>query len=271
MNYSGKKPKTEAGLILPYFCINLARRPDRWDYMTGVAETAGISLTRVEAVDASAPETADAIAALTAKGPTGIVGTGALACTLSHARAWSTFLETEAEIAVFFEDDVVLSSDFKSVVAQIAEAPLGFDLIKLECGGSAPDGLVLGPSKWDAPGRALRPCYQIATDAAGYMLTRKGADAALSRLKQIDVGVDHYLFYPIARKGCLGVPFAIVDPAIVIQDRQIGSNISQSRYVDGKWRRMLRRTAYEAAPVPHMIWNLVKGARVRKVPFKDKI
>ncbi len=237
--------------------------------MTALAAERGIVLTQVPAIDASADDFLAKAAHLKRKGPTGILGDGAVACTLSHARAWQAFVDSGQDYAVFLQDDVELSHDFAATVAAIIGAEPGFDLIKLECGLSAKDGILLGRPAFEVNQRRVRPCYQLSTDAAAYILSREGARHALSRIGQSDVAVDHFLFYPLDRTGCCGLPFAYVEPSIAIQDRGLQSNISSARYADSAWSRKLRRLGYEAAPASAMISALLfKGARITKPPFQ---
>ena len=255
--------------MINYYCINLLRRKDRWDRMAALAAERGIALTQVLAIDATATDFAAKAAHLKRKGPTGILGDGAVACTLSHVKAWQAFVDSGQDHAVFLEDDVELSDDFAATVAAIIGAQPGFDLIKLECSLSAKDGILLGPPVFEMKRRRLRPCYQLSTDAAAYILSREGARHALSRIGQSDVAVDHFLFYPLDRTGNCGLPFAYVEPSIAIQDRGLQSNIASARYADSAWSRKLRRLGYEAAPAGTMISALLfKGARVIKPPYQ---
>lgn len=253
------------------YCINLARRADRWQYMTDLAARHSFQLVRIDAVDATDPAQQALIDAMIQSGPCGTLGKGALCCTLSHAKAWRQFLETTDDYAVILEDDIIVSDDFETVVALILAAKPGLDLVKIECGGSAARGLLLGPALSDHAGRSLRACHQLATDAAGYILSRKGARVALQRYMQCDVGVDHFLFYPKQRKGGLGLAFGIISPTIVIQDRSMNSDISMLRHKGSTYARRLKRAPYEVAPVWQMLKALASGARVVKSPFVQSL
>lgn len=238
--------------------------------MTAIALSVGVELIRVDAVDANAADTRQKIDRMQARGPVGHLGRGTLACTLSHGRAWATFLESDADSAVFLEDDVLLSNDFAEVVSKIqSNGHHGFDLIKIECGGSANSGLLLGRSLEEVNDRRLRPCHQLAVDAAAYMMTRRGAQKALEGLATCNVGVDHYLFYPIPRRGGASLPFAMIEPALALQDRSISSNIALHRHEGSTWLRRLLRLPYEVAPAGHMAAHyLFQGARVIRAPFR---
>jgi glycosyl transferase family 25 len=254
--------------VPPIYCINLAARPDRWRWMGDVAAKAGLVLKRIEAVDARAPESQAAHEAMIKQGPVGQIGPGARACSLSHAKAWRTFLDDGGAWAVFLEDDVILGDDFARVVDALALANPALDLLKLEAGGAAARGLLLGKPLAEMDGRRLRRCYQLATDSAGYMLSRRGAERALARIGACNVGVDHFLFYPLDRKGGSGLAFAMLEPAVVTQDREIGSDIAAHRHDGSAFWRQMARGPYEAAPIPSMIARLAAGARFIKAPFR---
>ena len=250
------------------YCINLAARPDRWRWMNAAAAKAGLVLERIEAVDARALNSQAALEAMLKRGPVGQIGPGARACTLSHARAWRTFLDDGGAWAVFLEDDVILGDDFAAVIDALVVADPALDLIKLEAGGATARGLLLGKPLAESGGRRLRRCYQLATDSAGYMMSRRGAEQALARINACNVGVDHFLFYPLDRRGGSGLPFAMIEPAVVTQDREIGSDIAAHRHNGSAFLRQLARGPYEAAPIPSMIAQLAAGSHFIKAPFR---
>jgi glycosyl transferase, family 25 len=258
---------------VPVYCINLDRRPDRLARMQKLARARGFELTRVAAFDAADPANADTLAAMPADGPTGRMGAGTLACTRSHARAWRALLDSGAACAVILEDDLRLAPDFSATVAAIARAPDRAGLVKLEEGGSASRGLLMARRARPLPlplsgGRGLRRCYQLATDAGAYLIDAATARQALARIERATIPVDHFLFYPLARRWSLGCAVDMLDAPIAIQDRAIGTDIGASRYTDTRRERDRKRIAYELAPLPMMLGKwLVAGARVKPARF----
>ncbi len=253
------------------YCINLKRRTDRWEYMQNVSRSGGFRLKRVDALDASLHSSTEEISQIKKRGPTGVLGQAALACVVSHARAWQEFLSSGESYGVILEDDVIISDDFSKTIIHLIDRWPELDLIKLECGGSALSGLLLGRQLSTYRGRNLRECFQVSTDAAGYILSRSGAETALRNLRDCDVGVDHYLFYPIPRKGCAGIRFGMVEPAILIQDRNLKSDITNARYEDRTATRRIKRVFYEVSPAPYMMRKLLSGARFMKTPFQNAV
>lgn len=252
------------------YCINLARRPDRYQRMLESAQAANVELLRIEAIDGAASGNKSLIDAMPRRGPTGSMSDSTIACTLSHIKAWRAFLAAPGTPAfgIFLEDDAALSQDFAEVVMAIAKGGFGFDLVKLEGGGSLADGALLQPARPLTRGRALRQCHQLATRSAGYILSRYGAEMAVQHSAAIDVAVDHYLFYGRKRRGCLGVPFGVVVPGICGQDATVHSDIAGQRNTDSRAVRDLRRSFYEAAQAGTMLEALLfRKARLVRSPF----
>lgn len=243
------------------YVINLDRRPDRLRRMEGIAEALGFGFERIRAIDAKAEEFADLAATLRRDGPTGLMSDNTLACTLSHLKAWETFLADPdaGEHAVILEDDVVLAKRSLSVIRDLAENRLwGYRLVKLEQGGAMKKGAFLGHPGHPREGYALREAHQLLTDAAAYMLSREGAGHLLGFRDAIAAPVDHFLFYPIRRAGFWGGPVAVVDPAIALQDREITSDIRFQPYIDSRKRRDRLRLLYEGRQAGRILSGLAR-------------
>jgi len=261
-----------------FYVVNLARRVDRLARMIHIAESLGFSFSTVSAVDASAGDFVNSYAAWRHKsGPTGALGAGSVACALSHMLAWRSFLDDAASIpgadfecAVVLEDDVVLSDDFVRVVRDLrAQSMLGYGLIKLELGGPMSRGAFLGKTERFQGARCLRRSFQVLPDAAAYMLSRDTARYLLEFADQICVPIDHFLFYPVKGDGFHGAAYAIVDPAVAIQDRSLESDISSARYTDTRSERDKLRFFYEARQVPMILGGILRGSvRFCRVGFR---
>lgn len=65
-------------------------------------------------------------------GPLGTIGNGMAACALSHAKAWQTFLDTDARYGLILEDDAAFSPDTAAFLSAFAEAQPDIALTKLE-------------------------------------------------------------------------------------------------------------------------------------------
>src|SRR5260370_10547695 len=83
-------------------CINLARRPDRWEKVKTQFERHGIEVVRQEARDARVTE----------KPASWPFSRGAYACALSHCEAVLAAREAGAPAVFIFEDDVEFHAEF---------------------------------------------------------------------------------------------------------------------------------------------------------------
>ena len=259
---------SEDGVVA--YCINLARRPDRWAKITERCAKAGVRPVRFDAVDGADPVNSAAIARMKQTGPTGAMGKGTLATTLSHTALWRKLLASEgtAERFLIIEDDVEFAPGGGAVLADLLANDYGHDLIKLGIGRTLT--VMLGPALPIASGAALRDSFGLALGALGYIMTRKGLKAALARVDEIDVAIDHFLFYPQRRKGVLGLPYAVTDPICMRQVQGERSDISPIRMSGARWRRDLARAPYEAATVSSMLRGLTfHRARVVSLEFPE--
>jgi glycosyl transferase family 25 len=233
---------------MKFYVINLDRRPDRLERTQAIATALGIAFERVPAVDAKAEGFTALAATLHRDGPTGLMSDNTLACTLSHFKAWETFLADPGagEHAVILEDDVILSRRTLRVVEDLGQNRLwGYPLVKLEQGGAMRKGAFLGHREQTRDGYALRRAHQFLAASAAYMISRPCAAHLVGFRDSISAPIDHFLFYPIRRSGFWGGPYGVVDPAIAMQDPALDSDISTRRNLDKRWRQDLLRLVYE--------------------------
>ena len=110
--------------------INLARRPDRLAAMTQKAAALGLTLDRLEALDAGLLQPPGEF--FDDNGPLGAIPRGDKCCTLSHAKAWEQFVASGEDYAAVLEDDVVLTPAAKRFLGDASWIPPGVTLVKLE-------------------------------------------------------------------------------------------------------------------------------------------
>ena len=94
---------------LPVYVINLDRRPDRLDTISGDLHRLGLSFERVPAVDARLLPPEDKAD----RNP--LMRAGSKACMLSHSEALRRFLASDRRAAMILEDDAELASDLPAV------------------------------------------------------------------------------------------------------------------------------------------------------------
>lgn len=249
------------------YLINLARRPDRLAAMERQAETLGVNLERVEAVDARAAAAADLDRWFARGGPLGEIPAGDKACLLSHRLAWQQFLATPDRHAVFLEDDVRLSPGARALLADDGWVPDDAAVVKLEHYGPSGQRVLLRDIRaaWD--GFQLGRMLSRHTGAAAYILSRQAAELLL-RQTRFDLPVDHLLFNP--NNSALFAPLSPwqLVPAIARQQEFVGakSDIENTRVGLRAFgltyaRRELVRFGYDLKLLPRQFFALLRGAK----------
>ncbi|WP_062227510.1 glycosyltransferase family 25 protein [Aureimonas frigidaquae] len=173
-----------------HYVINLDRSGDRLAAIRADAERAGIDLIRVPAVDGRAAGEAERAALLDEAGFRRDHGKrpqpGEYGCYASHLRVFETFLASDADIAVIFEDDAAPTPDFASLRDAILSVD-DWDLVKLVNyrmprlvpQRSLPGGLKLGRAAFGPTG-----------GSAAYMVNRTAAERLLRSLRPMTLPYD---------------------------------------------------------------------------------
>jgi glycosyl transferase family 25 len=247
------------------YLINLARRPDRLAAMQ--RQTAGLTLERVEALDAKAAEPGSVDRWFAAGGPLGEIPMGDKACLLSHRQAWEMFLASGAAHAAFFEDDVRLSPTAAALLADDGWIPAEVAVVKLEHYGPPGQRVLLNGMRAIPGGFQLGQMLSRHTGAAAYILSRAAVQLLL-REPRFDLPVDHLLFNPNNSRLFESLhPWQLV-PAIARQEEFVGekSDIEGTRvglrsfgftYV----KRELVRFGYDLKLLPRQVAALLRGAK----------
>lgn len=215
--------------MVKVFVINLARCPERREIMTRRLQSLGLEAEFVPAVDGEqlckdelhpAPE------------PT--LSPGEVGCYLSHVRCWQAVVDGQLAHAVVLEDDVLLSTDFAEVLAELAVRQLPFDAIRLSAlmpvrglrVASLPGGY-----NFILPNKNPSGCQ-------GYFVSLTGAKRLLARLsvprQPVDNAMDRYWKYNL----CIPVLF----PCVVKEDTTGASTIC-GRMADGQRKNFRRHLA----------------------------
>ena len=184
--------------MLPIFVINLDRRPNRWKRITETLERLDLPARRIPAIDAQCPGNAKHLnqAIPDHWSQIRVLDPGSIACALSHRRAVKAFLvETDAEAALFLEDDAELSSELPLFVKSVDWWPQGTQLIKLESWGWNPRyDIYSQPVAAPYRGRELRHILLWTPGGGAYLLRRPGAEFLLSTAPVVDMPIDTLLF-----------------------------------------------------------------------------
>lgn len=160
------------------YLINLARRPDRLAAMDMQARRLGLTLTRLDAVDARNAPAPAVDRWFRAGGPLGEIPRGDKCCSLSHRAAWERLAASGADYAAVLEDDVVLRDNAAFALGNANWIPEGADLIKLEHYGPPGQSVLLSDFTELGQGFRLARLRSRHTGAAAYILAPGGPDAA---------------------------------------------------------------------------------------------
>jgi len=254
------------------YLINLARRPDRLAAMEIQANTLGLALTRLDAVDARTAPPSSVDRWFQAGGPLGEIPRGDKCCSLSHRGAWERLMASGADFAAVLEDDVVLQKGAAFALGNSDWIPKGVDLIKLEHYGPPGQSVLLSDFRDLGRGFRLARMHSRHTGAAAYILSRRAAEQLLA-ISRFDLPVDHLLFNPNNSKIFARLrPWQLL-PVVARQQDFVGdkSDIEGWRVGLRKFdltyaKRELIRFGYDLKLLPGQLLRLATGrARFMRV------
>lgn len=262
---------------IPAYVINLDRRPDRLERIGAHLAERGVAFIRQSACDARSATEAEIAQVVRAHGPLGQLGLGDRACTVSHTRAWSAFLDSDATHALFLEDDIFLAADITDLLSDTAWIPPECNAVKLEKFNDGISRVLLAPEIGRTPlGRALHPMRSRHLGGGAYILTRDGARLALAHRGRYRVPIDHFLFNDTVSPIRVALNPAIIVPAVATQQAYtyssdispLGKAMNLTRM--GKLRQKMLRGMSEINQFPRQLFQLATGqARLMDVRFSE--
>lgn len=165
--------------------INLARRPDRLEFMRSQLDALGLACERIEAIDGEGQT----------GGPLTPSFTGAeRACAMSHRSAWQRFLATGEDHCLILEDDVILAPALPTFLGGFRGIPEGGDILRLET--QLVRTRMAPPRAGTLDGFATHRVYSVHTGCGAYILSRDFATRAVRDLTDFDAPLDYILFDP---------------------------------------------------------------------------
>ena len=270
-------PEARMAQNIPIYVINLDRRPDRLERIGGHLRARGVTFIRHSACDAQSVDAVRIDDVIAEYGPLGRLGLGDRACTVSHTEAWAAFLKTDAQFALFLEDDIYLATDLASLVMTSDWIPRGTEAVKLEKFNEGISKLLLGAQIGQTPsGRVIHPMRSRHVGGGAYILSRRGAELALSWRGKMRVPIDHFLFNDTVSPIRRALAASIIVPAMATQRAYTyNSDISGlGKAVRPKgwaktWRKLKRGSA-EINQAPRQMWQWATGqARIVEVGFSE--
>lgn len=191
----------------PAYVINLDRRKDRWTKFSAQPTLKEFTnLQRFSAVDGSLLDvkndkrislhTRQNIFRKYRRSDYEINTAGAIGASLSHFTIWETFLKSDAEYLVVFEDDTIVDEKVMlKVDSLIPKLPKDWDM------------WLLGRHRWAYSGVPLtadkKGWWKVRnfTGAHGYVLSRRGAEMLLQEKFPIETHVEYYICAVAEMKG----------------------------------------------------------------------
>ncbi len=155
----------------------------------------GLTLTRLDAVDAREADSQGVDRWFQPGGPLGEIPRGDKCCSLSHRAVWERLVASGAPYAAVLEDDVVLQDNAAFILGSANWIPDGVDLVKLEHYGPPSQSVLLSNFTDIGQGFRLARMHSRHTGAAAYILSRRAAQMLLA-IPRFDLPVDHLLFNP---------------------------------------------------------------------------
>ncbi|MFY1708241.1 glycosyltransferase family 25 protein [Tritonibacter scottomollicae] len=261
---------------LSTYIISLTRAKGRHAQMRATLAEAGIEAEFVEAVDLAETSEAELLQQCKSFGPWGVFAHGNMACTLSHAKVWEQFLASDAEVALIFEDDVFISPELRQWTEDLSWWPQGCELVNLEFWRSESLKVMLGTSIAQHLGRQVAPMLSRNPGSAGYLVTRKGAEALLAS-RPFAVSIDQLLFNPLISPLANSLRPYQITPALVTQGNtppEEGTFLghAQRKPQGALYRKQKRlRGMAELRALPLHLLRLISGrARLVRVTFADR-
>ena len=198
------------------YLINLDRATERLAHMQQAFDAAGISFTRISAVDGHALSDSDIKRFQSREGYWGWLTPGEIGCFLSHRLCWQAIADGDDRYGIIFEDDMLLGADASSLLSNNLWIPDDADVIKMEaaCIPTYIDCKGINLSK----GRELNRLRFSHYCSGAYIISTSTAKILLKKSKSFSEPIDEFIFNvasPIFSK----LKIYQMVPALCIQQR----------------------------------------------------
>jgi glycosyl transferase family 25 len=198
------------------YIINLDRSPERYRYVAPKVKLLGYDTVRISAVDgAKLPE--EELHAKTDFNTYRIFlghypKRGTIGCSLSHFNAWKTFLDSDNEFAIIFEDDVDFDPQtLRNIVEKLQNNTALWDVVTFEISHR---GTPLTLKHLDGTQNNLSVYLTETSHTGAYILNRKAAEKLMQKFFPIKMPVDHYMIRPWE----FGLKYTGIEPRIMFQN-----------------------------------------------------
>jgi len=175
---------------LPIFYINLRSRPDRREFMEAQFSRLGLVAERFDAVTiADVPP--ELIAQHTDRRIMWPIGTGDIACGLSHQAIWQLMHDRGLPAALILEDDAILTEALLPLLDGNLFVQHRADILKLE---TRRNRVLLGAPETTIAGTELRELQSSHMGTAAYIVSGELAHRSIDHPLLGMMAVDRFLF-----------------------------------------------------------------------------
>lgn len=178
-----------------YLFINLEQEDTRRSLMLRSAERLGLTFHRVAAFDLKniGREPTQHAAVPRYSNQRWMLRPFEIAVFESHRKTWSTFLQSDTELCVVMEDDLLFADGFPRAIETLAQATDRFDIVKMN---HSVQPRLMGRPDCIGEGHVLRPILENISDAGCYLLTRHAAEVLLRGSEGYSAHLDDFVFSP---------------------------------------------------------------------------
>lgn len=196
------------------YLINLDRSKERYQYVRKFIDGLGMEVNRISAVDGKTLKNEYIKQVLDVNKYEQYLGSapklGTIGCSLSHIKTWETFLNSNFEFALIFEDDIAFDpKELKATIDDLLNNKELWDINLFEIHHS---GMPLSIKKLSND-RDLSIYLVKISHSGAYIINRKAAKNLLKNAIPIVMPVDHYF----TRNWELDLKFTGIEPRIVHQ------------------------------------------------------
>ena len=267
-------------MSIPAFAINLGRRADRWEGISGQLDRLGIETKRVEALDGvhATGDDFEPFVNLDGWARRRHLDLASAACIVSHRFALVRFLgETDAPAALILEDDVKLASDLPAFLTAAEPMLSGTRLLKLDVDVSRakPRRRSLGSPVGNIQRRELRPIASWIPGAGAYVVTRDAAELIVQHCYRVTEAFDSLILDLRISRLARRLRPVLVQPALAKHQAEVFTSDIESYRKSAPRTGHIRGLATSLRKAPRRTFvglNLATGRMKRTRPqFADKL
>ena len=142
------------------------------------------------------------------------IGKGAVGCSLSHIKAWKTFLESPFQYALIMEDDINFDPTILATTLKLLEQNSDLWDINTFDTGRVGRGMPVQIKHFNSINKSLVTYLSKISYASAYIINRNAAQKLFEHALPIKLAVDHYFI----RSWEFGLKFTGIEPRIILQD-----------------------------------------------------